>query len=33
MSWGQDFMTEPKDNGCRDANSAEECVRAAVVAH
>ena len=33
MSWGSELMTEPKDNGCRDADSAEECVGAAVVAH
>jgi len=25
---GQDSLTEPKDNACRDANSAEECVGA-----
>jgi hypothetical protein len=31
--YGQDSLTEPKDNGCRDADSAEECVGAAVVAH
>jgi hypothetical protein len=30
---GQDSLTEPKDNGCRDADSAEERVGAAVVAH
>ena len=26
-------LTEPNDNGCRDADSTEECVGAAVVAH
>ena len=30
---GSGLMTEPKDNSCRDADSAEECVGAAVIAH